>query len=157
VGQCVYAARAVSKARSVDRSLGCRADARGHVGVMGERKLMATTTKKDLIDRLTLASKTKRTVAKKVVQGFLDLIIDELERGNRIEFRNFGIFEVRVRAPRTAQNPKTLERVQVPARRTVKFKAGRDLKARAERRPLTLTDATPELRIKTKRPTRAAV
>lgn len=119
---------------------------------------MATTTKKDLIDRLTVASKTRRTVAKKVVQGFLDLIIDELERGNRIEFRNFGIFEVRVRAPRTAQNPKTLERVQVPARRTVKFKAGRDLKARAERQPLTLTEAgAPELRIKTKRPTRAAV
>lgn len=118
---------------------------------------MATTTKKDLIDRLTSASKTRRTVARRVVQGFLDLIIEELEKGNRIEFRNFGIFEVRVRAPRTAQNPKTLERVQVPARRTVKFKAGRDLRDRAERSTLALTGSAPEVHVKVKRPARAAV
>lgn len=121
--------------------------------------LMATTTKKDLIDRITIASKTRRSVARRVVQDFLDLIIDELERGNRIEFRNFGIFEVRVRAPRTAQNPKTLERVQVPARRSVKFKAGRDLRARAERTPAIPPPDSPELhvRVKAKRPAPSAV
>ena len=53
------------------------------------------------------------------------LVIDELGRGNRLEFRDFGVFEIKERAPRVAQNPKTLERVQVPARRTVKFKVGR--------------------------------
>ena len=52
-------------------------------------------------------------------------VIDELGRGNRLEFRDFGVFEIKERAPRVAQNPKTLERVQVPARRTVKFKVGR--------------------------------
>jgi nucleoid DNA-binding protein len=42
-----------------------------------------------------------------------------------LEFRDFGVFETRTRAARTAQNPKTLERVEVPAKRTVKFKMGR--------------------------------
>ena len=62
---------------------------------------------------------------KKTVQAFLDQVIDELGRGNRLEFRDFGVFEIKDRAPRVAQNPKTLERVHVPARRTVKFKVGR--------------------------------
>jgi len=50
------------------------------------------------------------------------------EKNNRLEFRDFGVFETRTRAARTAQNPKTLERVEVPAKRTVKFKMGRLMK-----------------------------
>ena len=46
-------------------------------------------------------------------------------KNNRLEFRDFGVFETRTRAARVAQNPKTLERVEVPAKRTVKFKMGR--------------------------------
>ncbi|MHC4152598.1 MAG: HU family DNA-binding protein [Planctomycetota bacterium] len=42
-----------------------------------------------------------------------------------MEFRDFGVFETRVRASRIAQNPRTLDRVEVPAKRTVKFKMGR--------------------------------
>jgi len=86
---------------------------------------MSTVTKKDLIDRIAEATGEKRTTVKRVIQSFLDDVIDELGQGNRLEFRDFGVFEVRERAPRVAQNPKTLERVQVPAKRTVKFKAGR--------------------------------
>ena len=62
----------------------------------------------------------------------LDEVIEELGRGNRLEFRDFGVFEIRERAPRQAQNPKTLERVDVPARRTVKFKTGRLMKNKVE-------------------------
>jgi len=51
-----------------------------------------------------------------------------LSEDNRLEFRDFGIFETRTRAARVAQNPKTLERVEVPAKRTVKFKMGRLMK-----------------------------
>jgi integration host factor subunit beta len=65
---------------------------------------------------------------KKVVQNFLDEMIAELGKGNRLEFRDFGVFEIKARAPRVAQNPKTLQRVNVPAKRTVKFKVGRLLK-----------------------------
>ena len=89
---------------------------------------MNTITKKDLIDRLADKTGQKRVVVKRIIQGFLDDIIDELGRGNRLEFRDFGVFESKVRAARTAQNPKTLERVEVPQKRTVKFKVGRVMK-----------------------------
>lgn len=89
---------------------------------------MTTVTKKDLIDRIADQTGTKRVVVKRIVQSFLDEIIKELGKGNRLEFRDFGVFECKVRAARIAQNPKTLERVQVPEKRTVKFKIGRMMK-----------------------------
>ena len=90
--------------------------------------VMSTTTKKDLIDRIADQTRQKRTVVKKTVQCFLENVIGELSAGNRLEFRDFGVFEIRERAPRIAQNPKTLERVPVPAKKTVKFKIGRLMK-----------------------------
>ena len=65
-----------------------------------------------------------------MIQQFLDEIIAELAQGNRLEFRDFGVFEPRIREARTAQNPKTLEKVQVPANRSVKFKMGRGMRER---------------------------
>jgi integration host factor subunit beta len=65
---------------------------------------------------------------KRVVQQFLDEIVNELGRGNRLEFRDFGVFETKLRKARKAQNPKTLEPVAVPEKRTVKFKVGRLMK-----------------------------
>jgi len=91
---------------------------------------MATITKKELIDRISETTKNKRVVVKRVVQAFLDDIINELSKGNRLEFRDFGVFESKQRAARVAQNPKTLERVEVPPKRTVKFKVGRLMKLR---------------------------
>jgi len=89
---------------------------------------VSTTTKKDLIDRIADETRQKRTAVKKTIQCFLNNVIRELSEGNRLEFRDFGVFEIRERAPRIAQNPKTLERVPVPAKRTVKFKTGRLMK-----------------------------
>jgi integration host factor subunit beta len=89
---------------------------------------MATVTKKELIDRIADATGQKRVVVKRVVQAFLDNVIIELGRNNRLEFRDFGVFEVKQRRARKAQNPKTLEPVQVPPKRTVKFKVGRLMK-----------------------------
>jgi nucleoid DNA-binding protein len=66
-----------------------------------------------------------KVVAKEIIQSFLNAIIDELAAGNRLEFREFGVFESRERAARRAQNPRTLEKVDVPAKRIVKFKVGR--------------------------------
>ena len=93
---------------------------------------MATITKKELIDRIAEKTSSKRVVVKRIVQRFLDEIIDELGEGNRLEFRDFGVFESKVRAARIAQNPKTLERVHVPEKRTVKFKTGRLMKERLQ-------------------------
>ncbi|MBX3387025.1 MAG: integration host factor subunit beta [Phycisphaeraceae bacterium] len=94
--------------------------------------IMATITKKELVDRIAAKSGCKRTDVKQVIQTFLDELIDELGNGNRLEFRDFGVFECKERASRVAQNPKTLERVTVPPKRTVKFKAGRLMKERLD-------------------------
>ena len=93
---------------------------------------MHTVTKKELVDRIADRTKSKRVVVKEIVQSFLSEIIDELGNGNRLEFRDFGVFEVKNRAARIAQNPKTLERVQVPPKRTVKFKSGRMMKIKLQ-------------------------
>ena len=74
-------------------------------------------------------------MVKHIIQVFLDEIINELSKSNRLEFRDFGVFETRARAARTAQNPKTLEPVEVPAKRTAKFKMGRLLRQGLESNP----------------------
>ena len=86
---------------------------------------MATITKKELVNRIAEKSGQTKVVTKDVIQMFLDEIIAELGRGNRLEFREFGVFEIKERAPRKAQNPRTLEKVSVPAKKVVKFKVGR--------------------------------
>ncbi len=91
---------------------------------------MSTITKKELIDRVADNSGNRRVQVKKVIQQFLDEIVNELGKGNRLEFRDFGVFETKLRKARKAQNPKTLEPVAVPEKRTVKFKVGRLMKQR---------------------------
>ena len=93
---------------------------------------MSTVTKKELIDRIAEKTQAKRVVVKRIVQSFLDEVVNELSDDNRLEFRDFGVFETRTRAARVAQNPKTLERVPVPAKRTVKFKMGRLMKVKLQ-------------------------
>jgi integration host factor subunit beta len=91
---------------------------------------MATITKKELIDRIAEGTDSRRVLVKRIVQQFLDEVVAELGRGNRLEFRDFGVFETKLRKARRAQNPKTLEPVEVPEKRTVKFKVGRLMKQR---------------------------
>ncbi len=91
---------------------------------------MATITKKELIDRIADHTDTRRVLVKRIVQQFLDEIVNELGKTNRLEFRDFGVFETKLRKARKAQNPKTLEPVAVPEKRTVKFKVGRLMKQR---------------------------
>ena len=89
---------------------------------------MATITKKDLVDRIAEKPHLRSVTTKKVLNAFLDEIINELAKDNRLEFREFGVFETKNRAAREAQNPKTLEKVHVPAKRFIKFKMGRMMK-----------------------------
>jgi len=86
---------------------------------------MSTITKKELIDQIAESTQAKHAVVKATIQNFLDDVISELTKDNRLEFRDFGVFETRTRAARAAQNPKTLERIHVPGKRVVKFKVGR--------------------------------
>lgn len=99
-----------------------------------------TVTKKMLIDRIAEATGQKRVAVRDTVQAFLDEINSELTAGNRLEFRGFGVFEVRNRAARMAQNPKTLEQVPVPAKRIVKFKPGRTMRESIEGQPAAVAE-----------------
>jgi integration host factor subunit beta len=113
-----------------------------------------TTTKKELVSRIADQTGQTKVVVKQVLQSFLDEIVEELSHGNRLEFREFGVFEVKERRARRAQNPRTLEKVEVPAKRIVKFKVGREMRAKVcdEPRPTRRTatakpaakDARPE-------------
>ncbi len=91
---------------------------------------MRTITKKELVNRIAERTTVTKVVAKDIIQSFLDSIIEELAAGNRLEFREFGVFETKERAARLAQNPRTLEKVKVPAKRIVKFKVGRMMRQR---------------------------
>ena len=97
-----------------------------------------TTTKKELVSRIADQTGQTKVVVKQVLQAFLDEIVEELSQGNRLEFREFGVFEVKERRARRAQNPRTLEKVDVPAKRIVKFKVGREMRAKVcdEPRPV---------------------
>lgn len=91
---------------------------------------MATITKKELVYRIAAKTNQKKVVAKRIIQHFIDEVITELEKGNRLEFREFGVFEIKERAPRVARNPRTGAVVEVPAKKVVHFKAGRLMKER---------------------------
>lgn len=84
-----------------------------------------TITKKELVNRIADTTGQTKVIVKDIIQKFLDEIIAELGKGNRLEFREFGVFEIKERAARRAQNPRTLEKVSVPAKKVVKFKVGR--------------------------------
>ena len=89
-----------------------------------------TITKKELVNRISEETGHTKVIVKDILQRFLDEIVTELSAGNRLEFREFGVFEIRERAARMAQNPRTLEKVKVPAKRVVKFKVGRVMRER---------------------------
>ncbi len=89
-----------------------------------------TITKKELVNRIADETGQTKVVVKDVIQLFLDSIINGLSSGHRLEFREFGVFEVKVRAARIAQNPRTLEKVSVPEKKVVRFKVGRMMRDR---------------------------
>ena len=89
---------------------------------------MATITKKDLVHNISTSKNLNPAEVKDIVQGIFDEIIQQLGQQNRIEFRDFSVFDVRVRPPRVGHNPRTLEKVQVPARAVVEFKMGKQMK-----------------------------
>ena len=89
---------------------------------------MQTVTKRELVQRIDEKTDVQQISAKDVIQSFLDEIIHELAKGNRLEFRDFGVFEPKSKAHRVARNPRTGDKVEVPQKTTVKFKVGRLMK-----------------------------
>jgi nucleoid DNA-binding protein len=76
----------------------------------------------------------------RILQRVFDGIVETLQKEGRVELRNFGVFQVKRRKPRTARNPRTGEKVQVPARSTVTFKPGREMLERIRQQDAERTE-----------------
>jgi integration host factor subunit beta len=87
-------------------------------------------TKKDMAKAIAEDMGLTQIQAKEIVQKVFDGITETLLQEGRIQPRNFGVFEVKKRKPRTARNPRTGEKVKVPARTVVTFKPGREMEER---------------------------
>ena len=90
-------------------------------------------TKRDLVLKIARDTTLTQESVHAVIQDALETIADVLLDGHAIEFRDFGVFEPVIRKARIGRNPKKpTETVQIPDRRTVKFRPGRHFKARLE-------------------------
>ena len=91
-----------------------------------------TVTKRELCERIAKQTGQTQVITKHVIQMFLDQVGLELSSGNRLELRNFGVFNTRMQPARKARNPKTDEVVHVPAKAVVTFKVGKDMLQQAQ-------------------------
>jgi len=85
-------------------------------------------TKADLIEEVSAVSRLSKKSSEVVVNTFFGSIVDSLQRREKIELRGFGSFKLRQRRARVGRNPKTGERVEVPAKLVPYFKPGKDLR-----------------------------
>lgn len=106
---------------------------------------MGNLTKRDLVVRISNETGLVQQDVTEVVQKTLDYITDALAEGHNVELRNFGVFEVRLTKPRIGRNPNKPEAdVAIPARATVKFKAGKVMRQRVLMRTENLRQADEE-------------
>ncbi|GAC1473659.1 MAG: HU family DNA-binding protein [Isosphaeraceae bacterium] len=87
----------------------------------------AAVTKKEIVKKISEDIGLTQLKTKDIVQRTLDAIIHTLVSEGRIELRNFGVFEVKRRAPRKARNPRTGDKVHVPSKNVVTFKPGKEM------------------------------
>lgn len=86
-------------------------------------------TKRDLVSRISNETGMIQMDVQKVVQLTLDGISDAVARGDKVELRNFGVFEVRTRKPRVGRNPNEPNtNVSIPSRTVVRFKPGKEMR-----------------------------
>lgn len=102
---------------------------------------MATYTKKKLINKISQDKGVHPNDVRNVIQAFLDEMTSALTEGHRLEFRDFGVFEVVERKQKIGRNPKNAGvAIIIPARRAVKFSPGkkmkRDVEASTQKNPV---------------------
>lgn len=89
-----------------------------------------TLTKRDLVIRISEETGLTQATVLDVIQKTLNHIAESLAKGDKVELRNFGVFEVRTRKARVGRNPNAPETdVPIPARSVVKFKPGKEMAA----------------------------
>ena len=96
-------------------------------------------TKKEIVKTISEAIGMTQLKTKEIVQNTFDAIVETLVEERRIELRNFGVFEVKERAARKARNPRTGERVDVPAKMVVTFKPGKEMEEKVRELEQRLT------------------
>ena len=84
-------------------------------------------TKKEIVKQISEKLGLTQLKTKEIVQLTFDAIVETLLSEHRIELRNFGVFEVKRRAPRKARNPRTGDKVYVPSKNVVTFKPGKEM------------------------------
>ena len=90
---------------------------------------MPTITKKRLIQIISQERNIHPNDVRNVVQAFLDAMTDCLAQGDRLEFRDFGVFEIVERKQKIGRNPKNAAvPIIIPARQAVKFTAGKKMR-----------------------------
>lgn len=89
-------------------------------------------TKKEIVKAISEEIGLTQLKTKEIVQKTFDAIVETLVRDERIELRNFGVFEVKKRAARKARNPRTGEAVSVEAKYVVTFKPGKEMEERVK-------------------------
>lgn len=87
-----------------------------------------TMTKRELVIRVANKLSMTQSDVAKIIEGAFDAISESLASGERWELRDFGVFEVKVRASRIGRNPRTGDQVPVPERRVVTFRPGKKMK-----------------------------
>lgn len=85
-------------------------------------------TKAELVDEVARSTELTKKHAEIIVNTVFESIVDSLKAGEKIELRGFGSFRIRKRGARIGRNPKTGDKVKVPAKRIPYFKPGKDLR-----------------------------
>ena len=94
---------------------------------------MGTITKKSLIHKISQKKGIHPNDVRVVVQAFLDEMTEVLTLGDRLEFRDFGVFEIVERKEKIGRNPKNPSvPIKIPARKAVKFTPGKKMKQQIE-------------------------
>lgn len=95
---------------------------------------MSTITKKKLVQIISQELGLHPNDVRNVIQAFLDRMTDYLANGDRLEFRDFGVFEIVERKQKIGRNPKNAGvPIVIPARSAVKFTAGKKMKKMIEK------------------------
>lgn len=100
-------------------------------------------TKKEIVKQISERLGMTQLKTKEIVQQTFDAIVDTLIEVGRIELRNFGVFEVKLRKARKARNPRTGERVDVEPKKVVTFKPGKEMEERVRVKGTIADDSKP--------------
>lgn len=110
----------------------------GGISISMKQTLRRTITKKDLVTEIAQEMGSHPGEVRNIIQAFLEKMIETLSQGDRLEFRDFGIFDVVRRKQKIGRNPKNAAvSIIIPSRNAVKFTPGKKMRKMVEREQAT--------------------